>query len=114
MSTIPVAQSSLQKVPWQLWVVIGMLSLEGIGNLLAIPNHPEAAGWLAAKCLFITGFVRGWRPTFVLFQIVAGMHVLAFLSFAPMVSLLNLVLMLLVASTLRYFFPPSAAHPAAY
>jgi hypothetical protein len=113
MSTISDAQPSLQKVPWQLWVVIGMLSLEGMGNLLAIPNHPEAAGWLAAKCLFITGFVKGWRPTFVLFQIVAGMHVLAFLSIAPMVSLLNLVSMLLVATTLRYFFPLSAARTAA-
>ena len=113
MSTVQESHRSLQSVPWQLWVVIGMLALEGVGNLIAIPSQPVAAGWLAAKCLFIAGFVKGWRPVFVLFLIVAGLHVLAFLPISPFVSLLNLVMILLVASTLRYFFPSSTAPAAA-
>jgi hypothetical protein len=113
MSTTPTAHSPLHRLPWQIWVVVAILSLEGIGNLMAIPNEPQAAGWLAAKCLFVVGLLRGWRPVFVLFLVVAGLHVLAFLPLAPFVSLLNLVLMLLVASTLRFYFPPAIDSTAA-
>ena len=113
MSTTPTAHSPLRHVPWQIWVVVALLSLEGISNLMAIPNEPRAAGWLATKCLFVIGLLRGWRPVFVLNLVVAGLHVLAFLPLAPLVSLLNLVLMLLAASTLRFYFPAAIDSTAA-
>ena len=96
---------SSPRVPWQVWVTVTLLGLEGVGNLLSIPQEPAAAIWLAAKCLFIVGLIRGWRWVFVLFLVVAGLHVLGFSIQAPFIAFLNLVLVLLVGSTLRYFFP---------
>lgn len=46
-------------VPWQIWITVFFLSLEGVGNLLSIPAQPAAARWLAAKVLFITGLILG-------------------------------------------------------
>ena len=52
---------SLQNVPWQIWVVIALLVIEGVGNLLYIPKQPMALLWLGAKCLFILGLlIGGW------------------------------------------------------
>jgi hypothetical protein len=98
-------QEPERRVPWQLWVAIVMLALEGIGNLFAIPDMPIAAYWLAAKVLFIFGFIHGWRLVYILFLIVAANHVLVFASTLPIASFLNLVLMLLVGSAYRHFFP---------
>ena len=53
-------------VPWQIWVVVALLSLEGIGNLLAIPSMPIAAVWLFLKCLFVAGLVNRWKWVFAL------------------------------------------------
>ena len=36
-------EGSLREVPWQIWVVVVMLGLEGVGNLLLIPQVPAAA-----------------------------------------------------------------------
>lgn len=99
-------------VPWPIWVVVLLLGLEGVGNLLAIPGQPAAAVWLAAKCLFIAGLIRGWRWVFVLFLVVAGYHVLAFSTLAPFAALLNLAIVLLAASCFRRFFPRDDSWPA--
>jgi hypothetical protein len=99
------ATRSSRAVPWQIWVTVILLGLEGVGNLLAIPQEPAAAEAVAFKCLFIVGLIRGWRWVFALFLVVASLHVLAFSGQAPFVAFLNLVLVLLVGSTLRYFFP---------
>ena len=96
---------SLHRVPWQLWIAVTMLSLEGVGNLLSIPQEPLAAYWLAAKCLFVVGLIRGWPWVFVLFLVFAGLHVVGFSTQAPSIAFLNLVLVLLVGSALRFFFP---------
>ncbi len=105
-STLPCPSAGTSaEVPWQVWVTTVLLGLEGVGNLLAIPQEPAAAIWLAAKCLFILGLIRGWRWVFVLFLAVASLHVLAFSTQAPFIAFLNLVLVLLVGSALRYFFP---------
>jgi hypothetical protein len=94
-------------VPWPIWIVVLFLGLEGVGNLLAIPYQPAAAGWLAFKALAIVGLIRGWRWVFVLFLVVAGYHALAFGTVAPFVASLNLALVLLAGSSLRHFFPPA-------
>jgi hypothetical protein len=95
----------LDSVPWQIWVVVALLSLEGIGNLLAIPYTPAAVIWLLAKCLFVAGLINRWKWVFALFLIVAGMHVLAIAVLGPVASIMNLVALVLVASTYRTFFP---------
>ena len=101
--------SSLRNVPWQIWVVVAFLAIEGIlGNLPLIPQVPKAAMWFAAKCLFIVGLIRGWRWVFVLFLVVGAIHVLGFSGQAPFVAFLNLVLMLLTASALRFYFPKAS------
>ena len=98
--------SSLRNVPWQIWVVILLLAAEGIlGNLPLIPSNPLAATWFAWKCLFIVGLIKRWRWVFVLFLIFGAVHVLVFSVQAPFVAFLNLVLVLLTASALRFYFP---------
>ncbi len=105
VGVLPAQSSQAQRtVPWQIWVVVGMLALEGIGNLFAIVAMPVAAFWLLMKCLFIAGLIRRWRWVFVLFLIVAALHVLAIEMLGPGAALLNVVLMILVGSTWRWFF----------
>lgn len=104
-STVTASGGVARNVPWQIWVVVVMLGLEGVGNLLAIPQQPAAAGWAAAKVLFIAGLIGGWRWVFVLFLAVTALHVVAFGTVAPVVAAMNLLIMVLVASAFRHFFP---------
>ena len=92
--------------PWQIWVVIALLAVEGAGNLLAMAATPIAGMWLAFKVLTITGLLRKWRIIFVLFSAVAALHVLAFAADAPFIAFLNLLILLLVMSQYSRFFPP--------
>jgi hypothetical protein len=102
-------------VPWQIWVVVTVLSAEGLlSNLPAIPSNPAAATWFAAKCLFVVGLLNGWRPVFCLNIVIGVLHVLAFSSAAPFIAFLNLVLVLLVASSHRYYFPKHEASPVSH
>jgi hypothetical protein len=97
---------SPRNVPWQIWVVVAFLTVEGVlGNLPLIPSYPAAATWFAAKCLFVVGLLKGWRWVLVLFLISGVIHVLAFSVQAPFVAFMNLVLVLLTASALRFYFP---------
>jgi hypothetical protein len=101
---------NLQNVPWQIWVVVAILALEGIGNLLYIPQQPMALYWLGAKCLFIFGLLKRWRWVFCLSVIVGVIHVLFFLLQAPIVASINLALVVLVLSTFRFYFPSQAEY----
>ena len=105
-SVTPVDQSSpVTRMPWQLWVVSTLLAIEGLlSNLPMMFTYPVAAIWLAAKVLFIVGFVCRWRAVYILNLIIGGLHVLAFATAAPFVAFLNLVMVVLVASTYKYFF----------
>jgi hypothetical protein len=97
---------SLRSVPWQIWVVVAILAVEGIfGNLPLIPQVPKAALWFFAKCLFIVGLIKGWRWVFVLFLFEGAIHVVGFSTQAPFIAFLNFVLMLLAASALRFYSP---------
>ncbi len=91
--------------PWQLWVVIVLLAVEGVGNLFAIPSMPIAGLWLATKILSIAGLIRRWRIVLVLFVVVVAFHVLEFAVVAPFVAFLNLLILILVISQFRKFFP---------
>lgn len=97
--------ASLREVPWQIWVVVVLLGLEGISNLLTISQQPQALIWLAAKCIFILGLLKGWKWVFCLFVVIAGVHVLYFMLLAPLVALLNLVLIAFVLWSFRFYFP---------
>lgn len=99
-------------IPWQIWVVVTVLSVEGLlGNLPAILDKPAAATWFGAKCLFVAGLLNGWRWIFCLNLIIGIVHVLAFSTVAPFVAFLNLVLVLLVASSHRFYFPKAKQAP---
>ena len=97
--------SSMPNVPWQIWVVVALLLIAGIGDLFAIPGYPYAITWILAKCLFIVGLIKGWKWVFGLFLVIAAIHVLYFLFLSPIASILNLILIVLVCSSYRYFFP---------
>ena len=97
--------TSPRKLPWQVWVVVAMLALEGLGNLLSIVAHPQALIWLSAKVLFITGLIRRWRPVYVLVVVFAGAHVMYFAGRSPVAALLNLILVVLLAYVYRFYFP---------
>lgn len=107
------ASPTWRDAPWQIWVVVTVLGLEGLlGNLPAIADNLVALWWLAAKVLFITGLLNRWRWVFVLNIVVGILHVLAFSASAPFIAFLNLVLVLLVASSMRFYFPmASPLHP---
>ncbi|MBX7246308.1 MAG: serine/threonine protein kinase [Candidatus Sumerlaeaceae bacterium] len=98
-------------VPWQIWICTAMLSIEGLGNLLTI-DRPASLAWLTAKCLFILGLLRRWRPVYIFYLAVAALHVLYFATAGPVAAVLNLVLLSLGASAHRYYFqPPHARTP---
>jgi hypothetical protein len=96
---------SSREVPWQIWVVVAVLGFEGIGNLLSIPQEPRALIWLGAKCIFILGLLKGWKWVFGLSLIVGGIHVLYFMLQAPLVALMNLVLIALILWSFSFYFP---------
>ena len=99
----------LRELPWQLWVVVGLLALEGIGNFIAMITQPIAAVWLGAKIIIITGFFLRWKAIFVLSLLLSALHVAAFLRAAPIIASLNLVCFILVAMSFRHFFPKAGA-----
>ena len=84
--------------------MVAVLALAGLGDLSAIPVAPIAAGWLLCKCLTVTGLIKRWRWIFVFFLILAAIHVMAFEVLGPVISFVNFLLMILVASTWRWFF----------
>lgn len=96
----------LRHVPWQIWIVVAYLVIEGIvGNLPAIPHNPVAATWIAAKSLFVFGLIYRWKWVFVLFLLEAALHAYAFSTVAPLVALMNLALFVLTASAWPFYFP---------
>ena len=101
---------SLQDVPWQIWIVVAVLVLEGVGNLLIIPQQPMALIWLAAKCVFILGLLKGWRWAFCLFVVVGIIHVVFFMLQAPVAALLNLAIVALALVSFRFYFPSQAEY----
>jgi hypothetical protein len=101
---------TLQEVPWQIWVVVALLCLEGVGNLLAIPQQPMALIWLGAKCIFVLGLLKRWKWVFCLFVLIGGIHVLYFMLQAPLVALINLVMIAFVFSSFRFYFPSQAEY----
>jgi hypothetical protein len=94
-----------REVPWQILVVVALLALEGLGNLLSIPNQPVALIWLGAKCLFIVGLLKRWRWVFCLSVIIGAIHVLFFMLHSPLVALINLLIIVLILSSFRFYFP---------
>ncbi len=99
------ARLHARAVPWQIWVVVATLGLEGIGNLVDIPSNLIAAQWLTTKVVLILGLIRAWRWAYVVTMVLACLHVLTFAPISPVAALINLALVVLVASTRRYFFP---------
>jgi tRNA A-37 threonylcarbamoyl transferase component Bud32 len=95
---------SAREVPWQIWVVIAMLMVEGAGDLAGIPNQSEELSWLGAKWLCGVGLMLGWRPVFVFFMFTAGVHVVYFASSFPRTAMMNLAMMVLAGSAYRYYF----------
>lgn len=93
------------QIRWQIWVVIVLLSLEGVGNFLSMFDEPIAALWLASKVLTIVGLVKRWRPVYIYNVVMLGIHVLAFSMAAPFIAFLNLVLMVLTLSVVKDYFP---------
>ncbi|MGI8907086.1 MAG: serine/threonine-protein kinase [Candidatus Sumerlaeaceae bacterium] len=100
---------TLRTVPWQIWVAILLLGLEGLGNLVSIPKQPLAAVWVAGKCLMISGLLFRWRPVFVLTLFLLAVHAVYFVQANVAAAAINLAMLLLVASAYRYYFPEGIA-----
>lgn len=105
----PPSPRSGAPVPWQLWVVIAVLVMNGIGNAMQISARPIAAAWLAANALFVFGLIRRWRLIYVLFVLVSASFMIWIAPSDPFSGLMALVLLLLVASQYRWFFPTRPA-----
>ncbi len=103
-----------RRFPWQIWVAVLMLGLEASGNLLSIPREPIALLWLGVKALLITGLLLKWRPVFVLALLLTGIHIIYFASANPVAAFTNLLLLGLIGSAFRFYFPPvTSDHSAA-
>ena len=96
------------EVPWQIWVIVAALALEGLGNLQMASTEPKAIQWFLAKCLFILGLLNGWRPVFWLDLAIGAIHVVGFLPTAPIVAMINLALLVLLLSSYSFFFSRSS------
>jgi len=94
-----------KRAPWQVWVVIVLLALEGVCNLIAIPDNPMNIAWIVAKCVFIYGLYNLHRWAFVVFCVIAALHVVGFAASAPVVAAINLFLIVMLATCFRRFFP---------
>jgi hypothetical protein len=105
---------SLKDIPWQIWVVIALLALEGVGNFLYIPQQPLALYWLGVKCLLIFGLLKRWRWVFCLFVIIGIMHFLSFILHAPLAAMINLAMVVLALSTYRFYFRSQAEYDKLY
>jgi hypothetical protein len=106
----PVAPRT-EGAPWQIWIVVTMLGLEGLGNLAMIPSHPIAIQWVLFKILFIFGLLKGWRFVFGLFMVMAAIHVFGFLQISPVVAFLNFAMMALVFVARSHFFGRRSSVP---
>ncbi|MHC4436412.1 MAG: hypothetical protein ACYS3S_03550 [Planctomycetota bacterium] len=102
--------ATIKDVPWQIWVVVALLALEGIGNLLYISKQSMALIWFGAKCLFILGLLKRWRWVFCLFVIIGIIHFMFFLLQAPLFALINLAMVVLVLSSFRFYFRSQAEY----
>ena len=101
-----IERSRLREVPWQIWVVVIMLSIEGLGNLFAIFHQPIALWWPAWKILFIVGLLNRWRWVFCLFLVIAWLNFIVFLMNCIFVaSILNLILIILATLSIQFYFP---------
>jgi hypothetical protein len=96
-------QQPARPVPWQIWIVVLLLGLEGIGNLFLIPEQPAALFWLLGKVLFITGLLKRWLWVYGIFLAICVIHVVYFLSINPIASVMNLLLILLAASARSFY-----------
>lgn len=61
--------------------------------------------WVAAKILIITGLLLRWRAIFILSVILLSFHVGVFAFAAPVAALINLLLLVLMGSAIRFYFP---------
>jgi hypothetical protein len=93
-----------RSVPWQIWIVVALLALEGVGNFFAMFDTPAAAWWLFAKVVFITGLIKGWQWVFWIFLAAGVLHVVYFLQINVVASLLNLLMIGLTFSARDHFF----------
>jgi hypothetical protein len=97
---------STSSIPWQIWIVVVLLGLEGISNLLNLEIL-----WLAAKVLFIIGLLRSWKWVYVVFLAIGALHVIYFAQAgAFVVSSINLILVILALWVFRHYFPKEAAN----
>ncbi len=84
--------------------MVGLLGLEGIGNLVQAVDHPIALYWFAAKVLFIMGLLNGRRWVYVLFLVVAGLHVIGFWGINLPAVVMNSLLVVLTLSARDFYF----------
>lgn len=93
----------LARVPWQIWIVVALLFLEGIGNLFSIPDNLANLYWLAAKCVLILGLLKGWLVVYILFLAISIIQVAYFLPVLPIASMINFLMLCLAASARKFY-----------
>jgi len=92
-------------IPWQIWIVVFLLGLEAIGNILMIPEYPQAITWLVAKIVIITGLLLRWKAIFIISLFLALLHAIVFAVYQHLgVAFINLLLFVLTVTTWNWFF----------
>ena len=92
-------------IPWQIWIVVFLLGLEGIGNILMIPAYPPAIIWLLAKIVLITGLLCRWKAIFIISLFLSLQHAILFAVYLQLgVAFTNLLLFVLTVTTWNWFF----------
>ncbi|MFN7139612.1 MAG: hypothetical protein ACK4UN_09750 [Limisphaerales bacterium] len=104
-------------VPWQIWGAVFILAVEGLGNLrssLNIFNGYLPLVWLGVKAILVAGLLFRWPPIYIAAVLLSLFHIAFFATAAPVAALANLVLLALLLSAFRFYFPKAQlAQPVA-
>lgn len=99
-----VSRFSFCSVPWQLWVIIILFAITAFGDFSVMLDKPLSMFWFVFKIFIIIGFIKRWKWTFVLFQIVTGVSVVLAALSSLGIALVNVGLMILAWNARCYFF----------
>ena len=99
-------------IPWQIWIVVIILGFEAIGNILMIPEYPQAIVWLAAKIVIVTGLFCRWKAVFFIFLFLALLHTIVFAANQYLgVAFTNFLLFVLTVTIWNWFFKKAVITP---
>jgi len=99
---------SSREIPWQVWLVALLLAFAAVHNLTHVPS-PKIFIYVAFKCGFIVGLLKGVRWVYVLLVVGYALTTIVLLILSPISTAVMTGLYLLkiglLLSSHRFYFP---------